>query len=351
MVKETKYYEILEVESTVTENELKKAYRKLALKYHPDKNPDEGERFKLISQAYEVLSDPKKREIYDMQGEDGLKGGGSGSEGFGMHDPMDLFNMFFGGGFTRHQHQREKRVRPMVHQLSIPLEKLYTGCTKKLRVTRHVICSSCGGVGGEKDGFTQCKKCYGEGVESHDVRVGIGLTHRITQPCMNCNGTGQINKNPCKSCQGKKRVKVEETLEIEIKKGTRDTEQILFEGKGDQEVGLKAGDIIIVIDEKEHEKFIRRGDHLHMIQKLNLTESLCGCRKPIKTLDDRIIVFTLLPGEVIKNEEKRVIKGEGMPLTDHPTERGDLILHFQVDFPDKISAENVKQIREILTKA
>jgi len=347
MVKETKYYDILEVKATANENELKKAYRKLALKYHPDKNPNEGERFKLISQAYEVLSDPKKREIYDRHGEDGIKEGGGGG-GFG-HNPMDIFDMFFGGGggggFAR---QQETRARNMIHQLSVPLEKFYTGLTKKLRITRHVICSKCEGVGGAKDSVSKCTNCHGGGVEVQNIQIAPGLVQRVQRPCTHCNGAGEVIKDICKTCRGKKRIKVEETLEVNIEKGMRDGEKITFHGKGDQEVGLEPGDIVIVLDEQEHETFTRRGNNLHILQKLNLTEALCGCHKPIKTLDGRTIVFHLLPGEVIKHEDKRVIPGEGMPMLRHPDEKGDLILHFTVEFPDRIPAQNLKQLHALL---
>ncbi|VDN31255.1 unnamed protein product, partial [Gongylonema pulchrum] len=140
MVKETKYYDVLGVPPTASESELKRAYRKLALKYHPDKNPNEGERFKAISQAYEILSDPKKRQLYDEGGEEGLSGGGGGN----FHNPMDIFDMFFSGG------RRERKVRDMIHQLPVTLEQLYNGAVKKLKVTRHIVCPKCEGIGGTK---------------------------------------------------------------------------------------------------------------------------------------------------------------------------------------------------------
>lgn len=145
MVKETKYYDILEVKPGCTTEELKKAYRKLALKFHPDKNPNEGERFKLISQAYEVLSDPEKRRIYDEGGEEAIKGGGGGGAGFSS--PMDIFDMFFGGGFGGggRSRQRERKAKNVVHQLSMSLEDLYNGTTRKLAVHKNVICEKCTG--------------------------------------------------------------------------------------------------------------------------------------------------------------------------------------------------------------
>lgn len=345
MVKDKKFYEILEVPPTATDHELKKAYRKLALKYHPDKNPNEGERFKLISQAYEVLSDPKKREVYDQYGEEGIKEGGGGG---GMHNPMDLFDMFFGGGGGGFSQKRETKARDTVHQLSVHLEKLYNGCTKHLKVTRNIICTKCNGVGGAKDGMQKCQTCGGRGVEIFNQQIGPNMVQRIQRNCSQCNGEGEINKDPCKACKGKKRVKSEETLEVHIEKGARDGQRIIFYGKGDQQVGLEPGNVIIVLDELEHPIFKRKGHNLVMEMSILLAEALCGCTKTIETLDKRILVFHMLPGEVIKHNDRRVIAGEGMPVHKNPDQKGDLIIDFKVVFPDKIPPKNIAQLASLL---
>ncbi|KAH7727723.1 heat shock protein 40 [Aphelenchoides avenae] len=343
MVKDTKYYDILEVSPTASDSELKKAYRRLALKYHPDKNPNEGERFKLISQAYEVLSDPKKREIYDRHGEEGIKEGGGGG---GMHNPMDIFDMFFGGGgFSR---QRETKARDTIHQLSVPLEKLYNGCTKTLKVSRHVICAKCNGAGGNKDSITKCNNCGGTGAEIHHAQIGPGLVQRIQRTCPQCQGEGEVIKDQCKQCKGKKRVKSEETIDVHIEKGMKDGHKITFYGKGDQEVGLEPGNIIIVIDELEHPVYTRGGDNLIVNLSVTLTEALCGFTKHIETLDKRTLVFHQLPGEVVKHNDTRVIHGEGMPHFKHPDEKGDLIINFKVDFPEVIPTKNLDKLSKLL---
>ncbi|XP_037599896.1 dnaJ homolog subfamily A member 1-like [Cebus imitator] len=153
MVKETTYYDVLGVKPNATQEELKKTYRKLALKYHPDKNPNEGEKFKQISQAYEVLSDAKKRELYDKGGEQAIKEGGAGGS-FGS--PIDIFDMFFGGGGRM---QRERRGKNVVHQLSVTLEDLYNGATRKLALQKNVICDKCEGRGGKKGAVECCPNC------------------------------------------------------------------------------------------------------------------------------------------------------------------------------------------------
>ena len=203
MVKDNKYYDILEVKPNATENELKKAYRKLALKYHPDKNPDEGERFKLISQAYEVLSDPKKREVYDQYGEEGIKEGGGGG---GMHNPMDIFDMFFGGR-SRRGGERETKAKDTIHQLQVTLEQLYNGISRKMKLTREIICKKCNGVGAEnKDHVQSCERCHGRKVEIKRVQIAPGFVQTMQSRCGGCGGEGQIIKNPCKGCGGKKKV-------------------------------------------------------------------------------------------------------------------------------------------------
>ena len=344
MVKDTKYYDILEVKPGATDHDLKKAYRKLALKYHPDKNPDEGERFKLISQAYEVLSDSKKRQIYDEYGEEGIQGGG---EGGGMHNPMDIFEMFFGGG-GGFRSEKPTKTRDTVHELKISLDKLYNGCKKHLKITRHILCPKCDGVGGTKDAVSKCQNCHGRGMEIFNQQIGPGMIQRIQRACSQCGGEGEVNKDPCKNCKGKKRVRSEESIEVHIDKGMRDGQKIMFYGKGDQLPGLEPGNVIIVLDEEEHPVFTRRGSNLIIDMKLTLTEALCGCTKYIETLDKRTLSFTLLPGEVIKHHDLRIIQGEGMPVYRNQDQRGDLIIQFQVDFPERLSPKQVDQLRKLL---
>ncbi|XP_067445915.1 dnaJ homolog subfamily A member 4 [Thunnus thynnus] len=330
MVHETAYYDLLGVSPKASAEELKKAYRKLALKFHPDKNPNEGEKFKLISQAYEVLSDPKKRDLYDQGGEQAIKEGGMG----GGTAPMDIFNMFFGGGGRM---QRERKGKNVVHQLSVSLEEMYNGTTRKLALQKNVICEKCDGYGGKKGTLEKCSTCKGRGVQVKVQQIGPGMIQQIQTMCSDCQGQGESfsSKDRCKNCNGHKVERKKKILEVHIDKGMKDGQKISFSGEGDQEPGLEPGDVYIVLDQKEHPVFHRQDDNLIMKMNIKLVEALCGFKKTIQTLDNRTIVITSQPGEVIKYDDTKCVLNEGMPIYRDPYDRGQLIIQFQVEFPEK----------------
>ncbi|XP_026478026.1 dnaJ homolog subfamily A member 1-like isoform X1 [Ctenocephalides felis] len=350
MVKETTYYDVLGVKPGCTPEDLKKAYRKLALKYHPDKNPNEGERFKLISQAYEVLSDPAKKSIYDQGGEQALKEGGTGGGGFSS--PMDLFDMFFGGGFSggRGGRRRERRGKDVIHQLPVSLEELYKGAVRKLALQKSVICDKCEGRGGKKGAVEQCPTCRGTGMQVQIQQLGPGMIQQIQSVCSECRGSGErINpKDRCKQCQGRKTTRERKILEVHVDKGMTDGQKIVFAGEGDQEPELEPGDIVIVLDEKDHPTFKRSGSDLILRMNIQLVEALCGFQKVVKTLDDRDLVMTCLPGEVIKHGDVKCVLNEGMPQYKNPFEKGRLIVQFLVTFPNVIPPEMVAALERCL---
>lgn len=350
MVKETTYYDLLGVSPSCTEEELKKAYRKLALKYHPDKNPTEGDRFKQISQAYEVLSNPEKREIYDHGGETAIKQGHSG----GMDSsPMDIFDMFFGGG--RQRERGPKKGKDMVYQIGVTLEELYNGTTRKLAISRKVVCDKCEGRGTKSPtiGPQKCPGCKGAGIRIRVEQIGPSIVQRMESKCNECYGQGEFipPKDRCKNCEGKKIATEKKIIEVHIDKGMEDGHKIPFSGMGDMEPGLDMpGDIIVVLDEKPHERFKRtvQKTDLLITLELNLTEALCGFTRAIKTLDDRTLILRTHPGEVVKHGSYKLIPSEGMPLYRNPFDKGNLLVHTIVQFPDTLDATIAEQLEKLL---
>ncbi|KAF3852050.1 hypothetical protein F7725_005405 [Dissostichus mawsoni] len=321
MVKETGFYDTLGVKPNATPDELKRAYRKLALKYHPDKNPTEGEKFKQISQAYEVLSDAKKREVYDRGGEKAIKEGGSGGGGGGggnFASPMDIFDLFFGGGSRMH---RERKGKNIVHQISVTLDDLYNGATRKLALQKNTICERC------------------EGMQVRMHQLVPGMVQQVSTVCHSCQGQGQriSHKDRCKTCVGRKIMRQKKVLEVHIDKGMRDGQKIVFHGEGDQEPGIEPGDIIIVLDQREHSTFTRKGEDLVMSIELQLVEALCGFKKPVQTMDNRTLLITSNPGELIKPGDTKCVVNEGMPMYRRPFEKGRLIINFTpTSSPDRL---------------
>ncbi|CAH1404028.1 unnamed protein product [Nezara viridula] len=350
MVKETTYYDILGVKPNCTTDELKKAYRKLALKYHPDKNPNEGEKFKMISQAYEVLSTPEKRQIYDEGGEQALKEGGINMNNFSS--PMDIFDMFFGGlgGGRGGGRRRERRGKNVVHPLLVTLDELYNGSVRKQKIQKNIICDRCEGRGGKKGASQTCQDCGGSGLQVQVQQFAAGVIHQIQTVCRECKGEGECIKpqDRCKKCNGKKTIHEEKIIEVQIDKGMADGQKIVFSGEGNQEPGLEPGDIMFVLEEKEHSLFKRSGSDLVMLMNLELVEALCGFQKVIHTLDNRDLVITAIPGEVTRHKDLKCVMGEGMPTYKNPFEKGRLIIQFTVSFPTKINPEIIPQLEACL---
>jgi len=352
MVRETKYYDILKVKPDASESELKKAYRKLAMKYHPDKNPDAGDKFKEISHVYEVLSDPDKRKIYDEGGEQAIKeGGGRGGGGGGFSNPMDIFNMMFGGGMGGGMGGRQSnKTKPMVHKLGVTLEELYNGKLRKLAATRDILCNACDGKGGSN--VKTCPGCKGRGFKIETVRMGPGMVTQSQAVCGECDGKGEIipPSSRCKTCRGKKTSKEKKVIEITVDKGMPSDYKKVFYGEGDHEPGKEPGDIVIQLEEKEHALFQRHGRDLAMKLDINVSESLCGMKRVVKTLDNRNIVISTHPGEVIKQSDIKMIQGEGMPTHKDPFNKGKLIIIFNISFPEKIDPTLAKKLAALLPK-
>ncbi|KIM65128.1 hypothetical protein SCLCIDRAFT_1212624 [Scleroderma citrinum Foug A] len=348
MVKETKYYDLLEVPVDASDIDLKKAYRKKALRLHPDKGGD-PELFKEVTHAYEVLSDADKRRIYDARGEAGLSEQG----GMGGMDPQDLFSQlfgggsFFGGGGARNQ---VRKTKDLVHRVQATLEDLYRGKTTKLALTRNILCSKCSGRGGKEGAVRPCGGCNGRGVKFIVRQMGP-MIQQMQSSCDECNGTGEVinPKDRCSNCKGKKVFPEKKILEVHIDKGMKGGQTIIFHGESDQSPNAESGDVVIVIDEKPHERFKRQENNLVTELDVDLLTALGGGEVAIKHLDDRALVIRFVPGEVIKNEAVRVIRGQGMPSQRHH-EPGDLYVKFNVQFPDSIDPSSIPLLEKALPR-
>ncbi|XP_071517598.1 dnaJ homolog subfamily A member 2-like [Panulirus ornatus] len=373
MVKETEYYDRLGVPPEATPEELKKAYRKLALAYHPDKNPDGGEKFKQISQAYEVLSNPKKRLRYDEGGEEALQTGGAGG---GFRNPMDIFNMFFGGGmgaddeddeddeggggggggfpfFSKGSFRRgQKKPPPMEHPLVMSLEQLMIGGRRKLKLERKRPCGACQGRGGKPNAFTQtCTSCHGKGVKLTYQQLGPGLVE-MHGSCPICGGSGRViaDADRCHVCVGNRTVTDTKISQVHVERGMSQGMRIPLRGEGEQEPGEEPGDVVIIIQEKPHHTFLRRGVDLHMDMKVSLVESLCGFQRTVSTLDGRSLTITKAPGTVLEPGAQMMVRAEGLPLFRNPYVRGDLIIKFSVEFPEKVDSHFVSEFESLFPR-
>uniref|UniRef100_A0A8C8DPM2 DnaJ heat shock protein family (Hsp40) member A2a n=1 Tax=Oryzias sinensis TaxID=183150 RepID=A0A8C8DPM2_9TELE len=344
-VVDTKLYDILGVSPSATENELKKAYRKLAKEYHPDKNPNAGDKFKEISFAYEVLSNPEKKELYDRYGEQGLREGGGGGPGMD-----DIFSHIFGGGLfgfmggqgNRSRNGGRRRGEDMVHPL-----KCRTFTTEKQPNSNlaRIASPSTGAV-------QKCSTCRGRGMRIMIRQLAPGMVQQMQSVCTDCNGEGEVisEKDRCKKCEGKKVVKEVKILEVHVDKGMKHGQKITFGGEADQAPGVEPGDIVLVLQEKEHETFKREKNDLFINHKIGLVEALCGFQFTLKHLDGRQIVIKYPAGKVIEPGSVRVVRGEGMPQYRNPFEKGDLYVKFDVQFPDNnwISPEKLTELEDML---
>lgn len=313
-----------------------------ALKYHPDKNQhnlEAAEKFKEVSSAYEVLSDSQKRQIYDQYGEEGLSGPAGGS---GMGNANDIFSHFFGGmggmfGGGGGQPSGPRRSRDVMHGLKVTLTDLYKGKVSKLALTRTVLCATCEGRGGKEGAVKTCNVCSGTGMRIVTQQMGP-MVQRYQTVCNQCNGEGSIidPKNRCKTCEGKKIVDERKILEVHVDKGMVNGQKIVFSGEGDQGPDIIPGDVVFVIDEKAHDRFVRKGDDLHTVVKIDLLTALAGGKFTIEHLDSEILIVEIIPGEIIAPGTVKVIEGKGMPQYRHHN-YGNMYVEFDVQFPEAAS--------------
>ncbi|KAI8463685.1 MAG: DnaJ-like protein [Monoraphidium minutum] len=348
----TRYYKILGVDPGATQEEIKKAHRKLALKLHPDKGGD-PDAFKEINEAYDVLKDPKKREIYDRYGEDAIKEGMGAGGGGGGGSMADLFGELFGGG-GRGGRARERRSEDVVHKLQVALEDLYTGTTKKLSLARKVACGACKGTGSRSGKRYECNTCHGSGVQVHMRPIGPGMIQQIQARCSECNGSGssQPHSDRCQPCGGSSLVSEKKTFEVAIEPGARHGQKIVLRGEaGVSEPGLEPGDVVLVVAQREHAVFqrMRHNSQDLVIQRdISLRDALCGVAFNVKHLDGRLLRISTPAGEVVRPGSFQKVDEEGMPFPGRPYVKGHLYVHFSVKFPKSLDEEAIAGLRSLL---
>mmetsp|Transcript_17829 Transcript_17829/g.39091 ORF Transcript_17829/g.39091 Transcript_17829/m.39091 type:complete len:468 (+) Transcript_17829:21-1424(+) len=341
-----KFYKLLELEKGADDKQIKQAYKKQAMKHHPDRGGDEAT-FKEIARAYAVLSDPQQRQLYDTYGEEGLSGAeqaGGGAQGM---DPFDLFGQIFGfqaGG--RKSHRGRPVTHDSVYELQLSLEELYAGTTRNIVFTRDALCNTCEGYGGHDR--KQCSRCGGSGRQMHMQQMGL-FVQQVQTPCAPCGGKGYVipaGKN-CQSCKSKGIVKEKKSFEIRVESGALDATEYRFKGQADEAPGHDTGDVVIVVRQKPHKTFQRVKDSLLMSKKISLSEALCGFEISTQYLDGEQLVVRSKPGQVAKPGDILTVKGKGMPRP-HGQQAGDLYLLLEVEFPKSMSAEAQDKLREVL---
>lgn len=351
------YYAVLGVERTASADEIKRAFRRKAREFHPDVNkaPDAEERFKEVNEAYDVLSDPAKKEQYDRfgtvgRGAGGVSGGGyqyvdlndlfGGGGGFNMGD---LFSAFFGGVAGAARGARMEG-RDMAMSLAITLEEAATGVEKEIVLDRLATCDVCSGTGSEAgSSVTTCPECRGTG-QRVTVRQTFLGTMQTAVPCDRCGTTGRVVERPCEECQGSGRVPDRQHVNVTIPAGIRDGQQIRLRGLGEAGIrGAAPGDLIVTIRVKPHEYLHREGDDLHCRASISITQAALGAELSVCGLleDNEIHV----PSGTQHGDSVR-IKGRGMPRLNGGG-RGDLIVHLSVEVPKKLSRRQKELLREL----
>ncbi len=355
------YYEVLEVPKTATAEEIKKAYRKQAIKYHPDKNPGDKaaeEKFKEAAEAYEVLSDPQKRQRYDQYGHAGM-GGASGFSGGGMS--MDdifahfgdifgggSFGSFFGGGFggsrrggpqTRVNKGSNLRVK-----VKLTLAEVANGVTKKIKVNKYVACDKCGGTGAfDSNSYSNCSTCHGSGVVTRITNTILGQMQQ-SSVCPNCGGDGRIITRRCTNCGGEGIVQKEDIVTLNIPAGVADGMQLSVSGKGNaaRHGGIN-GDLLVVIQEEEHPELIRDGNDLIYSLFLSMPDAILGTTAEIPTVDGRVKI-KIDPGT--QSGKILRLRGKGIPEINGYG-RGDLLVNIQVWTPQNVTRDEARIIEKL----
>ncbi len=345
------YYAVLGVRRDASADEIKKAYRRLARELHPDVNPDPQtqDRFKEITQAYEVLSDPEKRQMYDLGADPFAPGGaaGAGAGGFGAGFPFsDIMDAFFGGGGagTRGPQSRARRGRNAALRVELDLAECAFGATRELAVDTAVVCPTCSGEGTAPGTHPEtCDVCAGRGEVSQVTRSFLGQV-MTTRPCPRCGGYGSVIQRPCPECDGDGRVRTRRTIKVRIPAGVDDGTRIQLAGEG--EVGPGGGppgDLFLEIVQRPHQIFERQGDDLHCTVSIPMVAAALGTTLQVDTLDGREDI-DIRPGT--QSGQAIPMFGRGVQRLNGSS-RGDLLIHVRVETPQKLEPQQEELLREL----
>ncbi|MDB1135478.1 molecular chaperone DnaJ [Candidatus Anaplasma sp. TIGMIC] len=348
------YYELLGVSKGASAEEIKKSYRKLVFKYHPDKNQgnkEAEEKFKKVSEAYEVLSDPDKKAAYDRYGHSAFAGGMGGRQGFGggfeggfSSDFSDIFNDFFGGGFGKSARQASResmRGSDLRYDIEVTLEDAYKGVKVPISYVTNVRCNTCSGSGGEGAvKSVKCGTCNGAG----RIRTRKGFL-TIEELCHVCNGEGEVIKNKCKRCGGSGRVRNEVGILVTVPRGIENGNKVRVNGKGEAGYrGERDGDLYVYVVVKSHKFFTRKGSDLYCNVPIKMTQAALGGEIEIPTIDG---VWTKLKiPEGTQNQDKLRLKGKGMPEVHSNDRMGDMYVQVTVETPVKLSKKQVELLKK-----
>lgn len=347
------YYEILGVTKSASDDEIKKAYRKLAIKYHPDKNPDDKsaeEKFKEAAEAYEVLSNAEKRQRYNQFGHAGVGGASQGGGGFGggmnMDDIFSQFGDIFGAGFggsSRGGGRRVARGSNLRVKVKLNLQEIAKGAEKKIKVNKFVSCNTCSGSGAKNGQVETCKTCHGSGVQTRVQQTFLGAMQTQTT-CGACNGEGKTVKDKCYTCHGDGVTRAEEVISINIPAGVGEGMQLSVGGKGNAAPrGGINGDLLVVIEEEEHLELKRDGSNLFYDAYVSFVDAALGTSIEIPTVDAKVkikIDAGTQSGKVLR------LKGKGVPDVNSYGV-GDLLVNINVWTPQALSSEEKKALENL----
>lgn len=352
------FYEVLGVPKDASKEDLKKAYRKLAIQHHPDKNKGDAkaeERFKEVNEAYANLSDDQKRAAYDRFGHEGLQqGGGGGGGGFqGSYDFSDIFEDVFGNdsvfgsffGFGSGRQGRNRRGGDLRYKMDLTLEEAFTGKKHVLEVNKAERCDACHGNGAKPGtSLKTCETCGGHG----QVRQSRGM-FSISTTCPRCNGQGRMIESPCTSCEGSGTVHRRKKINITIPPGIDEGQSIKISGEGEAAAGGGAsGDLYIAITLRPHEHYARAEEHLYAEAQVNIAQAVLGGQVDIPTIDHKKLKLKISPGTAHGSVLR--IKGEGMPVLNAGGRRGDLHVKIFVQIPEKLSSKEKKLFEELASE-